>query len=854
MELTPTTHSAPRRKPRFRRLIWVVAIGLYSLAFLMLGATMHQRGTLREIRTALPQGVSIVPKLIRGFGAQPEHHIVIDIKHKHFQKLAYKREVALATGVLLTSSEDYVPAEIRHGDAVHKVKLRLKGDWVTHVSGDKWSFRVNVKGDDTLLGMKRFSLHHPSARQYLHEWVMHRALKAEGHVALRYEFVAVTLNGRDLGIYALEEHFEKRLIESNDRREGPIIKFSEDLLWKDRARQHDSEDTAYYSSSTEPFRQTKTLENPVLRQQFMAGAKLLEGFKIGTLPAEEVFDVPKLASYFALCDLLGARHMLFFHNYRFYFNPVTTRLEPIGFDAADGKRITRLIGSIAAFDDRPYLHFNRALFRDPSFIRAYYHALIKVASANYIDDFLAQIDVDLQEQLDVLYSEFPWLQFSVDTYRSNQRTIQKLLDPIKAAHAYFEAHDEGMISMHVGNIQPVWIEVVAVHLGDTRVPLAEAVMVPGKAPDQPVDIQAIQFTLPETVAWTAEHAARLQVEAQVLGQDQPIMLAVFPWTPHGRVGDPEQSIPPPNIAAFEYLNLDAASGVIRIQPGDWTIDKDMVIPPDHTLSCGPGTTLRLSNGSSIVSWSPVQFVGTETDPIRILDVHASSQGMAVLEASSKSTLEHVTFDGLSNPQQRGWILSGAVNFYESPVDIRSCEFSRNRCEDSLNIIRSAFAIADTRFTESAFDAFDGDFTTGTITNTFFDRSGNDAIDVSGSHVSIGHVHVVAAGDKGLSAGEGSHVEIERLTVEGAAVGVASKDQSHVDAKVLRLDACAIGITAYQKKSEFGPASMTIASLVVSNTPKEHLIEAGCDVVVDGAPVSHREDAVEQQLYGAEDAP
>ena len=70
--------------------------------------------------------------------------------------------------------------------------------------------------------MKQFSLHHPRTRNWLFEWLGHRILRREGTLALRYRFVDVTLNGKHLGIYALEEHFEKRLIEHNRRREGPM--------------------------------------------------------------------------------------------------------------------------------------------------------------------------------------------------------------------------------------------------------------------------------------------------------------------------------------------------------------------------------------------------------------------------------------------------------------------------------------------------------------------------------------------------------------------------------------------------------------------------------------------------------
>ena len=67
-------------------------------------------------------------------------------------------------------------------------------------------------GDETLFGMKQFSLHHPRERNYAYEWLFHQALKREGLLGLRYLFVDVTLNGTHLGVYALEEHFEKRLL------------------------------------------------------------------------------------------------------------------------------------------------------------------------------------------------------------------------------------------------------------------------------------------------------------------------------------------------------------------------------------------------------------------------------------------------------------------------------------------------------------------------------------------------------------------------------------------------------------------------------------------------------------------
>ena len=112
---------------------------------------------------------------------------------------------------LLTSSEDYVPATITHGNIQYDVRLRLKGDHVDHLETDKWSFRIKVKDDKSIFGMKVFSIQHPKTRIYSNELLYNLMLKEEGVLAPRYSFIEVVINGENKGIYALEEHFSKEL-------------------------------------------------------------------------------------------------------------------------------------------------------------------------------------------------------------------------------------------------------------------------------------------------------------------------------------------------------------------------------------------------------------------------------------------------------------------------------------------------------------------------------------------------------------------------------------------------------------------------------------------------------------------
>ena len=86
--------------------------------------------------------------------------IYIDINAKDFKKIEYKREQALGSlnykgpfhvdsGILVSSAGDFVPAKIRTDGKEVDAKLRLKGDMTGHIEGDKWSFRIKIKGDNT---------------------------------------------------------------------------------------------------------------------------------------------------------------------------------------------------------------------------------------------------------------------------------------------------------------------------------------------------------------------------------------------------------------------------------------------------------------------------------------------------------------------------------------------------------------------------------------------------------------------------------------------------------------------------------------------------------------------------------
>ena len=107
------------------------------------------------------------------------------------------------------------------------------------------------------------------------------------------------------------------------------------------------------------------------------------------------------------------------------------------------------------------------------------------------------------------------------------------------------------------------------------------------------------------------------------------------------------------------------------------------------------------------------------------------------------------------------------------------------------------------------------------------------------------------GDKGLSAGEDSEMEVNLVDISNAEIGVTSKDQSNIIMSEITLKNCRIGVTLFQKKSEFGPAFITGHDIKIEGSEIPYLIEQNCSLTLDGELIPANKDNVKKILYGAE---
>lgn len=850
---------------RRRRTAIIVLVGLaYSGLLIVTGAAMHRNAFFSDsVMPFLRASADWPLKWTESLSVEPEQ-LTLDMNWESYQRLAYHRERALEVGSLFVDSDDYVPGTLTTDSGEHaRVKMRLKGDGVDHLRGDKWSFRVRTRGDSTIRGLKQFSLHHPRVRNWLFEWLAHRAMAREGVIALRYDFVAVTLNGKSLGIYACEEHFEKRLVEHNTRREGPIVRFGEDLMWREIVAQHRPFDGSeangagsFAASGVDGFQTGKMLKDPTGRSQYLRAVHLLELFRRGELPTRDVFDVTILARYFALIDLFGGEHGARWNNIRLYYNPVTGLLEPIAFDLLGGKP-TRAIslsgggdtisqGRLVSRSDP----FGQLMFDDPVFCATYLRELTRISDAAYLDDLLSETEPDRKTALATLYSEFPYYEFSTDVLYRNQRYLRSVLDVEVGVMGYADAMTNEQLPLQIGNLQPLPLEILGVVIdGNTYVDTPAPIALARRQRDEPLRFQRILIDLPADLKRDDTRAPSVSVRYRVLGTDRILTTACasYALTLEAQLAQ-VRALHTSTVEQFEFVSVDEDTKTIRIRPGRWALRSDLIIPGGYVVDCGPDTRLDLLEGAMILSRSPLQLRGTSEQPIVVHSTDQTGQGFVVLDADGESRVEHVLFDGLSNPVRGGWSLTGAVTFYESPVSFENVQFLRAGCEDALNLVRSRFSIIECSFTDVFSDALDADFCQGVVLRSVFSKPGNDAVDVSGSAVHLTDVTVTDAGDKAVSAGEVSEVTIEGLRIDGSRIGVACKDTSDVLINGASIKDSQIGLLSFQKKPEFGPGQLRAFGVTFENVDQMYLNETGSTLTVDGVAQASNTENVRGLLY------
>lgn len=788
------------------------------------------------------------------FGGTPKLEIFID--SLDLAQLGQLREAAIATGIMGEETKKKFPCVIEFGGKHMSGQLRFKGDWTDHLDNGKWSFRIELNDGGTVFGKTTFSIQHPATRGYGQEWLMHQLLIEHEVLSTRYEFIPVKINGKDFGLYAFEEHFEKQLLESQNRREGVILKFDESLFWTARKLENSDSSRSYFpefeACYVVPFKEKKTLRSPSLNEQFQIGNRLCEMYRSLNPDILDYMDVKRAAEYYAWITVGNSAHGMTWHNQRWYVNPVTARLEPIGYDCYGGPEKTTdpnlVFQNMMGMDRQAPVslaqYFRSFLFTVPEFQTAYIDALTRITEPNYLHQALGKLEPKINAANELLKVEFAqwmidttflmqnariarssipefkqWLSDGLPKVKPDTSNRRPLINPSWSEKIPVLSYEETARSFVVENSGGTAISVVGYKSKSTKK------MVPLK-PNAVLGTTHWQHD--RTFIQLGEAASAIYY--QLPGDTTIYKTSELKW-PLPVAGSPRIDLRANALASFKFIEEKDKQLIIR--KGEHSLAQILFIPKGYQLTIEAGAKLNLQKGAGIICESPVSMNGTEAEPIYISATALENHGFTLLQAENTSAFQHVHFSGLNNLNYQGWTLTGGVNCYESEISMNNCRISGNSCEDALNIIRSKFLLESCAIENAFADGFDSDFCTGELKNCTFSNIGNDGMDFSGSQVTVSDCKVKNAHDKGVSCGERSTIEIQNLSVDGSKIGVAVKDRSHANIMKIHLSNCEFGFAAYTKKAEFGSASIEVTEIVARNVAQQTDIEFGSTFKLDG---------------------
>ena len=803
-----------------KKFFWsVLGIASYTLFIAITGIYAQKYGMVGNSLRSIKQNISTPINFFKGITYINEP-LILDISHKNIMKIEAVRSSALKRGMLIAEDSKWVKFKGKKGGKNIQGRLRLKG-WL----GDHWergdgllSYKIKLQSDQTILGMKNFAIQHPRTRGYMDEWYFQKLVKNAGLISSRNYYLPIILNGKKYPTYHIEENFEKRLIENNERREGPIFKLF------------------------------------------------------------ELFDIELFARDWALADLVCHHHSIKWCNLRYYLNPVSGLIEPIVFDNTlifENNKKGLLGEQIRHGTDSKMLGVESSNFNpnnmkvtsqtiDPmlfseKFRKAYINALIKYSKKNWLDDFFLSIKNDEENTLKSLYKSYPWYKFNKDKLYTNQKYIQSKINPSSVIQSFILNNERGKKILKVKNNHSLPIELVGIKIkGDNKIfKFKEIYSIPNKpkrcngydcfyyiSSRQPYHQISSDIDL-ENVLNDNQISKQLTLVSKVFGTDNLIFDPIFSSEETANTSPLLE-----NLLNLEFLNIDTRNKQIFFKKGVWNLSKDLIIPANYSLNINKNTTINLLNEAAIISYSEINFIGDKDKPILIKSEDYTGQGLLVLKTKGKSRIENVIFENLSMIKRAGLEMTGSVTFYESDVEIVNSSFQKNKSEDSLNIIRSKFILENSDFITSYSDAVDLDFSDGKIIKSRFYNIGNDGIDLSGSEVVISNVYLNNIGDKGISIGEKSIADLSDININKSIIGLACKDSSNIFGKNITIKSSEIGLATYQKKPEFGHCEAKLESLKTLSNKKTFLLEDKSIVKINKNLIKPNSKNVYKMLYPA----
>ena len=696
-------------------------------------------------------------------------------------------------------NKPYFKAVLQTEDAgLQRCKICLRGAMPWHHHPERPSLRVKIKKEDLKGGPRYLELTRPEDPLAMKNWLASELADSIGLLHEHNQHVRVFINGKFFGVYLCSMRQTELMALESQRMPGTFFKgdFGGDLWesiapWK-LAGECDPRDAAVFERFLTLLR-----ERPSKRQR-------------GQL--RQLFDFERYAQWSALMIVTGSIHTDRNHNHSYFFCPNLGKLEPIPWDCNSFG-----IHSEPTTSPDVCLHpLMLAMMQDQKWIQRRNEWILRLLNGigsessllEKIDRQYAKLQRDLQaddqlHQVVLTHGGFQSLRVSVANLEDEKVKMKEwihlrtrfLNDYLQSCRFQLAQAEEDATSIVVQG--PIALRVQSVS-GQTWL------LSPGFG-SEPKGALSRPFEADLPTPYCESEARRYLVP--VADSDLRYFNAVTgtELTPGAFLADADWS----RVRRSDMISLAVMEKERRVLgPGPFWLEEDLIVRSNEVLEISPGTTIMLAPGVGIYSEGRVLAEGREDAPIRIVaaeEMESPESAWATFavfgpgSAGSKFSYCHIEDGSTGTFQHRRF--KGMFSIYNCPsVVIDRCRFGRNWIgDDAVNLAQTQFEVRGCQWRDARADGLDCDMAVGIIEESEWIDSGNDALDLMTSHVTIKNCSITGSGDKGISVGEASELNAYSVSIESCLIGTELKDDSLAEFRNCQFLENATGAHAYQKK-------------------------------------------------------
>jgi len=753
----------------------------------------------------------------------------IAVSSDAYRILSAKRDEAIKRGLLFTSKDDLVDADIKIDGKEYACKLRLKGDLLDHLSGERWSFRIMLKGNQEWNGMNTFSIHNSKARSHTAEWLMHELFRQEGILVPAYDFIKVQLNGKDLGVYAYEHHFEDQMLEKNGRGLGPILKHNDDAYWENVHKK--LKPFPWIEASQIELFNKEYIKDPAFKQSFDIAHSMLNDFVQEKTTASEVFDIDLMAKYFAMLDLSHAWHAAQFTNIRFYLNNFTGKLEPIAFDCfgdhmpnvtadwlAYGESFNNRTSKDAAYarsDVYKYL-----MFQDITFYEVYMKYLDKYTDPKILNQFRNEYAKSLESRVKFINTDNAYKDYKPDweTIFGKAFFTRKKLDAkpdmsLKAFRVNNSAQEISMESYHYFPLQ-------VLGFGNENEITFEL--------PEPVIIEAYNSLVPIR---RYEYAHTQEIEYIYYGT---LGLKGIHKIKVSKSSVPLENVETQQFNLEQFVSLpfvDQVGDEIKVASGRHKINFPVILPEDKILKISAGTEIEFTKNGCIYSKSPIIARGSKSNPIKIFSDGNKGSGILITDVKVKSIFTHCLFEGLSDYKSKNVTAKGAVNIYRSEAEFSNCQFYNIKSREALSMWYSEVKLEQCFFRDCLGTAINSKYSSSDIIRCDFTSIGKNGISAEKGSTKVSESNFREILNRALDFGDNAKVYGQSNSIFDSYQSLYVTNQADVRLVKFWNENITRGLEV--RGQENTPPKVDIEQFKFKNIKTLYLIEQGFYIMVNG---------------------